>query len=321
MSTAASSPAESQAVLEELVKSTMGALLLGLTFSAIFFGVTIIQIYQYYYRYWSDTLVSKIFVALIGTLDALQVISVIAAAWWYLIENYGNIAAVGLVPWSLALEVASTAAIGLLVQTYFAHRVWTLSKNNYIITAGIIVLTLLQFAFAVYYVVVGQTTGLASTILEITWASTASLSLSIAADVLITASLCWYLHRSRSGLARTDKLIDVLIVYTVNTGLLTTICAICTIALSQAYPTTYWDTMFYFMISKCYVNSTLATLNARDVLRKNMSQWNTSSTPVPLSALRSTQMPPKIHAQLDSPTSSQFAAAVRIDKHQFTEEV
>ncbi|KAH9923364.1 uncharacterized protein B0H18DRAFT_470365 [Fomitopsis serialis] len=98
----------------------------------------------------------------------------------------------------------------------------------------------------------------------ITWASTASLACSIAGDAIITGAMCYYLHLSRSGIK--------------------SICAICTIILSEVVSNTYWDTMFYFLISKCYVNSTLATLNAREKLR-GTTQYAISDRTVPLNAV------------------------------------
>ncbi|KAI0727621.1 hypothetical protein C8Q72DRAFT_886323 [Fomitopsis betulina] len=276
-------PAQQQEILA-LVKPTLGAILLGLVFSSTFFGVTLLQTYQYYDRYLGDSLWLKLFVALIFMLDVIQIVTVIHANWWYLIQNYATPQSLFVVPWSLGLEVGITTSIGLLVQGFFAMRVYILSRGNYVVTTVIFVLTLTQFVLGVYYAAKGQETKLVITIAEITWASTASLACSIAGDAIITGAMCYYLHLSRSGLRRTDKLIDIMIVYCVNTGLLTTVCAICTIILSEVVSHTYWDTMFYFLISKCYVNSTLATLNAREKLR-GATQYNISDQSVRLDAV------------------------------------
>ena len=40
-------------------------------------------------------------------------------------------------------------------------------------------------------------------------------------DVLLTSILVYSLHKSRTGIKRTDSMINVLIMYAVNTGLLT----------------------------------------------------------------------------------------------------
>ncbi|KAH9836733.1 uncharacterized protein C8Q71DRAFT_759408 [Rhodofomes roseus] len=258
------------AALGPIVRSTMGAIIIGMFFSSTFFGITLLQTYQYYDRYWSDAWWLKLFVAVITILDALQLVTVVHANWWYLIGNYANPMALQYIPWSLGLETGLTSSIGFLVQTFFAMRVYILSRGNGWMTGLIMLCALSQFVIGVYYTAAGQHTQLAATIETIIWASTAALACSIAGDVLITLSMCYYLYLGRSGIASSDRMIHVLIKYTVNTGLLTTLSAICTIILSETLPSTYWDTMFYFVVSKCYVNSTLATLNAREKLRQRV---------------------------------------------------
>ncbi|KAL0954530.1 hypothetical protein HGRIS_003498 [Hohenbuehelia grisea] len=58
-----------------------------------------------------------------------------------------------------------------------------------------------------------------------------------------------------------------------------------TIILSVKLPDTYYDTIFYFALSKCYVNSVMATLNTRD----HVKIPNNDSTTLKLSVLRNGQ--------------------------------
>lgn len=41
-------------------------------------------------------------------------------------------------------------------------------------------------------------------------------------DILIAAGLCWYLQTGRTGYKRTDNIVDRLIIYAINRGVLTT---------------------------------------------------------------------------------------------------
>lgn len=59
--------------------------------------------------------------------------------------------------------------------------------------------------------------------LEITWIATTTDTLNAFTSVLITILLIFYLHRGRTGLRKTDSIINWLIVFSVNTGLLTSI--------------------------------------------------------------------------------------------------
>ncbi|KAE9392051.1 hypothetical protein BT96DRAFT_924959 [Gymnopus androsaceus JB14] len=51
------------------------------------------------------------------------------------------------------------------------------------------------------------------------------------------------------------------------TGLLTTVCAICSLVSISVWPNTFVYIGFYVVLARLYVNSFLATLNAREKLR------------------------------------------------------
>ena len=51
--------------------------------------------------------------------------------------------------------------------------------------------------------------------------NSAGVGIASLADTIMTAALIFSLHRSRTGVKRTDSLINVLILYAINTGLLT----------------------------------------------------------------------------------------------------
>jgi len=87
------------------------------------------------------------------------------------------------------------------------------------------------------------------------------------ADTLVALSLCYFLRNSRTGIKKTDSLISVLIMYTINTGVLTCVDAIVGLVLFAAMPGNLVYVAFYLQLSKLYLNAYLATLNARDSLR------------------------------------------------------
>ncbi|KAF9016714.1 hypothetical protein BDZ89DRAFT_1045619 [Hymenopellis radicata] len=86
-------------------------------------------------------------------------------------------------------------------------------------------------------------------------------------DFLISTSMIVFLMRSRQvGLKSTDHLINKLVIYTINSGLLTMICNAMALTLTVVYPRTFYYMIFYFSISTCYVTSVLAVKD--DVLMK-----------------------------------------------------
>ena len=57
---------------------------------------------------------------------------------------------------------------------------------------------------------------------QLQWLFTFGLAMTSLIDLIITASLCFYLHSSRTGYSTVDDVINRIIVYTINNGLMTT---------------------------------------------------------------------------------------------------
>ncbi|EDR04015.1 uncharacterized protein LACBIDRAFT_306379 [Laccaria bicolor S238N-H82] len=93
-----------------------------------------------------------------------------------------------------------------------------------------------------------------------------SLGGSVAADAPVAGSLCALLFGNRTGFKRTDSLVTSLMAFTINTGLLTSICAIACFVTYALWPQRLIFMGVYFALSK-YINSLLASLNARGLLR------------------------------------------------------
>ncbi|KIJ32254.1 hypothetical protein M422DRAFT_265906 [Sphaerobolus stellatus SS14] len=74
-----------------------------------------------------------------------------------------------------------------------------------------------------------------------------------------------------SGFYRTQSGIQTLILYSINIGLVTTICAICTLIIWEiSPPLRFLWTIFYDPMGSIYVNSLLLSLNARKRIRRRM---------------------------------------------------
>jgi len=84
-------------------------------------------------------------------------------------------------------------------------------------------------------------------------------------DLLIAVALFYLLHRSRTGFKQTDSVISRLMLFTINTGLLTSICAVLCLVTFVLYPNDLIYVTFFFCLSRLYCNSLFATLNCRRV--------------------------------------------------------
>ncbi|KAL7278347.1 hypothetical protein ACG7TL_008323 [Trametes sanguinea] len=118
---------------------------------------------------------------------------------------------------------------------------------------------------------------------DLNWLFSAVFGCAVLGDACLTGTLVTALARSRTGSKRTDSLIEVLIIYSINTGLLTSIFGLLTFIFAIILP----GNLIYLGIAvvgvKLYANSVLAVLNARKSLSNRvlhgfeMSSWGQST--------------------------------------------
>ncbi|KAM5544618.1 hypothetical protein V8D89_001516 [Ganoderma adspersum] len=88
----------------------------------------------------------------------------------------------------------------------------------------------------------------------------------MAIDLTLAGTLVVFLLRNRTGAERTDSMIQTLVVYTINTGLVTSVVGIVAFIFALIKP----GNLVYFamgiIVTKLYANSVLALLNTRRYL-------------------------------------------------------
>ncbi|KAI9460431.1 hypothetical protein HD554DRAFT_1586577 [Boletus coccyginus] len=265
--------------------NTLGAFLIGVVASATLYGVTCIQTWYYYGRYPSDPWYIKLLVAGVLVSDTCHQALITHCAYTYLVSDFGVPAALGNTVWSLIVEVFFNGFTALFVQSFLAMRVYWLSNKSWLATGSVMTLVVGEFvlilAYSIpayvsascFFISVSRSFVLSlrfQTFAQLTTLKALSMSVNAVAavgDVLITAFLCTLLQRSRTGFRRSNILINNLTMYTINTGLLTSICAIASLISIAAWPNTFIYIAFYFCLGRLYCNSLLATLNMRNSLR------------------------------------------------------
>ncbi|KAI0652742.1 hypothetical protein C8Q79DRAFT_939173 [Trametes meyenii] len=270
---------------------TIGAILIGALVSAVLSGTVTTQALIYFRLYGGDDFKRNTYmVSILWGLDALHSSMAFASAWIYLIENWGDVTIYDFIPWTIALTVALTAIVTLITHCFFAHRVYVLSGFSWWLTAPILVLACGRLVSAL--VSTSEMITLQSYeafVDRVGWVFTMGLSLSTAVDVLITVSLIVLLQRSRTGFSTiTDHLIDVVTLYTVETGLVTSITTAVSLICWLTMPRNLIFLALHFSISKLYATSTLATLNARKSLRRRTNKSDDHVLPV-ISSLHEAQ--------------------------------
>ncbi|KAF5340111.1 hypothetical protein D9758_013159 [Tetrapyrgos nigripes] len=102
-------------------------------------------------------------------------------------------------------------------------------------------------------------------------------SLTAAGDILIAGSLSFLLWVQKTGFKGSNAMINTLITFSINTGLFTTMFAVASLISILVAPNTFIYILFFFNMGRLYVNSLLATLNGRNLIRSLGNNINGSS--------------------------------------------
>ncbi|KAF8235458.1 hypothetical protein L208DRAFT_757835 [Tricholoma matsutake] len=244
------------------IDNTMGAVLIGTLMSGILLGVTYIQSFYYFIDCRTDAWYLKSLVVSTVVLDTVHMLLISHSIYHWLVTNFNNPSGLEQLVWSAAVEALPTALTSMLVQGFFVLRVWHLSRS-YLLSGLIVLIVVVGFGCVLAWVILAMQMEALVDLLAITPLTIAINAVSASADVIIAASLVILLSRARTGFKRSDTIINKLILFVVNTGVLTSCIAIAAFISVLASPNTLIYAPFYFCIGRLYVNSFLATLNGR----------------------------------------------------------
>ncbi|KAF7422465.1 hypothetical protein PC9H_010621 [Pleurotus ostreatus] len=274
--------------------STLGAAFIGFGFSCLGYGFVLSQIVSYFTRYTADKAVYKFLVVAIWVLETADQMLVGHFVYFYTISNFANPFALleGTVVWSVILQLTVGALVGTIVKCCFILRVWrcenllyvprsvpkaciSVSRHNKAATLCLLLLDLTQFALAIVYTIKAFQLGSLVNVYKLRILGIVSLSFGLATDVMIAASLCYFLRHYRTGHSGTDSLVNALSVYAVNTGALTSAVSLSTLLLYWTMPeNNFYFIAVYFSLSKFYAISFMATLNTRKIIRGRGSDYS-----------------------------------------------
>jgi hypothetical protein len=256
--------------LATVIKGVYRTVLAGYLLATSLYGITILQTFFYFRHYSKDRLTLKLIVLLLWSLDTVATGLVTASLYTYLIQNFGKpILEVNVIPLPFAVENGITTAVIWVVQLFFAGQIWLISKNKAIL---FIIVSFSLAAFAL---------GIRDTFLIFQHPSLVTLAvkkeniirgvikgITVLADIVIASSLIFFFQSKRTGIKRSENILDQLILYAASRGALLTLTQILYFALFTAFPNhTYWQPV-HQMVSKVYVNSVLTSLNARKSFEK-----------------------------------------------------
>ncbi|KAI0636247.1 hypothetical protein C8Q77DRAFT_1155947 [Trametes polyzona] len=255
--------------------NSFGAFLICTSLGCIMLGLTIHQTYRYFRFYPKDTLSLKVLVLLVLTLDILHSATSIHVCYYYLVSNYFRPIRLLDGVWSIRLIVLEMGLLIVVAHCFYARRLFLLANHNVIPALIIGLLLTAELALCIAVTVKSYQSITFWGIEHYSWLMWAILTVAVAADIVATTALTYYLRKSRTG---TDSIVDILMIYTINTGLSTSLITLAALVCAIVMPRNLVYSAILVVGTKMYANSLLAVMNSRrGVLDKGMAAYDTGS--------------------------------------------
>lgn len=266
------------------VYTMIGPVVLSALVNACLFGGLVIQTYVYYANFPNDHRAMKLTVAAVLASQIAHVICVSATLWKVAVSGYGNPLTLLIFPLGADAVILFTAITGILVELFFAFRLWKLSKT-FTVPLISLVLCLLAQCIALAMTAKGfAMTNLLTFEIDGNRLITLAFTSRLVCELSLTLSMVWYLRKQRSmTFSRTTTMIDRLVLWTLETGLLASLVAVFTMSFFLAMKQNYIWVGMYAILATVNANSLLASLNGRLILRSvpndslNMGPLSSSS--------------------------------------------
>ncbi|KAM5543088.1 hypothetical protein V8D89_003472 [Ganoderma adspersum] len=237
---------------------TYGALLIGTFIGILLYGVFVHQVYRYTQMYKDDSLAVRLTVFILLVVDTAHTVVSSHSCYAYLVSHYFTPLALLEGIWSIQVQPL-LAGLGVLVsQSFFARRVYIISPKYRVLVAVSLLLTLATFGFAVAGTVIAFKLHVFTQYEHFYWIDSAACACAVAADMLTTSVLIFTLRRNRTGFRRTDTIINSLVQYSINTGLLTGITNCLALVFAIARPDTFIWIGLELAGVRLYTNSVMA---------------------------------------------------------------
>ncbi|KAI0667886.1 hypothetical protein C8Q78DRAFT_1081767 [Trametes maxima] len=250
------------------IPKTFGAYLICTCLGCIMLGLTIHQTYRYF-RFYPNDLIS---------LKALRKRKVLLVFYFYLVTNYFRPQRLTDGVWSIRLIILEMGLLIVVAHCFYARRLYLLANRNVIPAITIGILLAAELALCITATVDSYRSVSFSKFEHYSWVMWSILSVAVAVDIFATTALTYYLRKSRTGFQKTDSIVDILMVYTINTGLSTSITTIASLICAILMPKNLVYSAILVVGTKMYANSLLAVLNSRrGILDKGMSGYDTGS--------------------------------------------
>ncbi|KAF7304053.1 Saposin B-type domain-containing protein [Mycena indigotica] len=258
--------------------STAGPILIGAVLSTFLLGVASLQSFHYY-RLYSSSGAAKALVGAVWCIEVGHSVAMWHAIYGMFVTFYGQIGHLADPPHSIAFTVLFSAIINLLIQSYFALRIHTLSRS-WLIPSICSSLTLARFVFNMFMLVgFWRSSGFVVFQTSLRWLMLCVSVIGPCVDVLTAASLCFYLWKLRETMLEenefamvrdTRRMIDRIIVWSLETTSITSAAGVLQLILFITMPDNLAWSAVFLVQPKLFSNSMLAHMHGRKQLKASL---------------------------------------------------
>jgi len=260
------------------VEPIFGPMLLGVFLNTILYGVLIVQVIIYYQNYKRDARWIRYLILYLFICETINTICDIGMMYEPLVVRWGTERAVTRLPILFTADPLLTVMISTPVQLFICWRITVLlrifSSKIMPVAFAIAFLSLCSFVGGIGVTAYNGQIPEFTQLTDSRWAVSLWLISSTVADVSITICLVWSLRKCRTGVERTDNVINRNIRFAIHTGALTSLFTILDFVVFQAGTNTTANFAFDFALAKLYTNSLLSTFNARALSKDDKSEYN-----------------------------------------------
>lgn len=257
--------------MTDVVRSVTAPLMIGAAITTALLGLTLNQTFTYFATFPKDRTIYRLIVGTLIVLDVVQTVFSQLTLWrWFIQAPQDTVLGKTGIPWPFAFSPMLCGLTTAVVQTFYAYRVFVLSRRRMINPLIIVFGALVQLSWSTY-----ATTQIIKirefsrfhihlrSIISWFWLGTAALT-----DCFLTVNLIYWLSNSKTQIHQTNSLLNSLILLAIETNCLTFAVAaldlilfICRSDSAHLAPN--------LCLGKLYSISLLISLNTRCRLGKN----------------------------------------------------
>lgn len=263
--------------------SDYGIQLIGVVISSILFGISCLQTFIYYMAKPKDPIWLKLLPAWLMFLQLARLILLVVVVYKILVVDFGHPERLATIPSEAYCANIIVGVLAFSAQLFYIWRIWKFGKSKSGVSKYMWIFGSFCLLLAVTFLILTVTNaglelkhgGSLAFLLTETYNATSYTfaATNFVLDFLIVIAMVWLLRiEGRSQYARTNNVINRLMILSINSGLVTMTAALIFIITLATSPQTYVYIFFYYLTAPLYCNSVLANLNSREWLRRQAGQ-------------------------------------------------